>query len=153
LKNVDGLASLSSVGGNLQLVDCAELENLNGLQGLRSLGGAIYIYFNPQLMSFCGLYPLFTTGTFSYVNIFSNGVLFPGPLSVVDQIIALGPCAPPDVTVVAVDIYPLTCPNEFNVKGKGAISVAILGKNGFDVQNIDPATLLLEGVSPLRWRY
>lgn len=150
LKNVDGLASLSAVGGNLQLMNCAALENLNGLQSLRSVGGEMWIALNPQLTSFCGLYPLFTTGTFGYVTIFSNGILFPSPPGEVEQIIALGPCAP-DVTVVAVDIYPGTCPNEFNVKGKGAISVAILGTDGFDVQNIDPTTLLLEGISPLRW--
>ena len=34
---------------------------------------------------------------------------------------------------------------------KGNIPVAILGTDNLDVQDIDPATLKLEGISPLRW--
>ncbi len=49
------------------------------------------------------------------------------------------------------DIKPESCPNAFNVGKKGDISAAILGTDDLDVQNIDPSTLLLEGVSPTRW--
>ncbi|HCY76895.1 MAG TPA: hypothetical protein DHV28_13320 [Ignavibacteriales bacterium] len=150
MTNVDGLESLTTVGGNFQLWYSNSLTNLDGLGSLTSVSGEMYISNNPQLVNFCGLYPLFTTGAYNYVNIYSNGILFPGPSSAVEQIIALGPCVP-DVTVVSLDIFPTTCPNQLNVKAKGVISVAILGTDDFDVQNIDPATLLLEGLSPFRW--
>ncbi len=52
---------------------------------------------------------------------------------------------------VAIDIKPESCPNPLNVKGKGVLSVAILGTEDFDVTEVDPLTVLLEGVAPLRW--
>jgi hypothetical protein len=52
---------------------------------------------------------------------------------------------------VAVDIHPTSCPNPLNMDGKGVIPVAILGTEDFDVTQIDPASVALEGVSPLRW--
>ena len=52
---------------------------------------------------------------------------------------------------VPVDIKPTSCPNPLNVKSKGVLPVAILGTVDFDVSDIDPATVLLEGVPPLRW--
>jgi hypothetical protein len=50
-----------------------------------------------------------------------------------------------------VDIKPSSCPNPLNVKSKGVLPVAILGFEGFDVTQVDPDTVELEGVSPLRW--
>src|SRR4030043_264286 len=58
---------------------------------------------------------------------------------------------PPPVITVAVDIKPMSWPNPLNVRDKGLLPVAILGTEDFDVTQIDPATILLEGVSPLRW--
>ena len=55
--------------------------------------------------------------------------------------------------VVAVDIKPESCPNPLNVKSKGVLTVAILGTEDFDVTQIDPASIRLEGVSPLRWNW
>lgn len=52
---------------------------------------------------------------------------------------------------IPVDIRPQSCPNPFNVKEKGVLPVAILGTEGFDVTQIDPATIRLEGVAPLTW--
>lgn len=52
---------------------------------------------------------------------------------------------------MAVDIKPQSCPNPLNVKKKGVLPIAILGTEGFDVTEIDPASVELEGVSPLRW--
>lgn len=49
------------------------------------------------------------------------------------------------------DIKPQSCPNPLNTNKKGVLPVAILGTEDFDVNNIDPATVLLEGVAPLRW--
>lgn len=54
---------------------------------------------------------------------------------------------------VPLDIKPTSCPNPLNTKSNGVIPVAILGTEEFDVNNIDPATVLLEGVAPLRWAY
>ena len=52
---------------------------------------------------------------------------------------------------VSVDIKPMSWPNPLNVNKKGVLPVAILGTEDFDVSQIDPATILLEGVAPLRW--
>jgi len=52
---------------------------------------------------------------------------------------------------IAIDIKPGSCPNPLNVKSKGVLPVAILGTSDFDVTHVDPASVLLEGVSPLRW--
>jgi hypothetical protein len=52
---------------------------------------------------------------------------------------------------VAVDIKPRSCPNPLNVKSRGKLPVAILGTDAFDVEQIDPASVRLEGVAPLRW--
>lgn len=50
-----------------------------------------------------------------------------------------------------VDIRPQSCPNPLNVKSKGGLPVAILGTADFDVTQVDPGSIQLEGVSPLRW--
>lgn len=52
---------------------------------------------------------------------------------------------------VAIDIKPTSCPNPFNVDGKGVLPVAIVGTEEFDVSKVDPASVRLEGVAPLRW--
>jgi len=52
---------------------------------------------------------------------------------------------------VNIDIKPQSCPNPFNVKSKGVFPVAILGTEDFDVTQVDPASIRLEGVAPLRW--
>jgi outer membrane protein assembly factor BamB len=56
-------------------------------------------------------------------------------------------------TLAYVDIKPTSCPNPFNTKAKGKLPVAVLGTNELDVTTIDPPTVLLEGVAPLRWSY
>jgi WD40 repeat protein len=53
---------------------------------------------------------------------------------------------------VAVDIKPRNCPNRLNVRSKGVIEVAILGSETFDVMDVDPQTVQIEGASPLRWK-
>ncbi len=58
---------------------------------------------------------------------------------------------PPPVIEVPVDIKPMSWPNPLNVNSKGVLPVAILGTEDFDVTQIDPATILLEGKAPLRW--
>jgi hypothetical protein len=53
----------------------------------------------------------------------------------------------------SLDIKPGTCPNSCNLKAKGVLPVSILGTADFDVSAIDPETVQLEGVSPLRWNW
>jgi hypothetical protein len=52
---------------------------------------------------------------------------------------------------VPFDIKPQSCRNPLNPGAKGNLPVAILGTEEFDVERVDPATVLLMGVSPLRW--
>lgn len=52
---------------------------------------------------------------------------------------------------ITVDIKPGSCPNPINTKSKGVVSVAILGSDSFDVSQVEAASVLLEGVTPLRW--
>jgi PKD repeat protein len=52
---------------------------------------------------------------------------------------------------VEIDIKPGSCPNPFNAKSKGNVPVAIVGSADVDVTTIDPASIKLEGVAPLRW--
>jgi hypothetical protein len=54
---------------------------------------------------------------------------------------------------IDLDIKPTSCPNPLNTKSKGVLPVAILGTDEFDVYDVDPATVTLEGVAPLRWAY
>lgn len=48
---------------------------------------------------------------------------------------------------VAIDIKPGSDPNCFNINGHGVIPVAILGSADFDVQDIDPDSLLFGGLA------
>ena len=49
LTNLDGLSSLTSVGGTLSIVNNAALENVNGLSNLTDVGGDLYIWVNISL--------------------------------------------------------------------------------------------------------
>jgi len=58
------------------------------------------------------------------------------------------------------DIKPGSCPNPLNMrevlvdpKSGGILTVAVLGTADFDVKDIDPSTLTLEGIEPLRHSY
>jgi hypothetical protein len=59
----------------------------------------------------------------------------------------------PTAPQYALDIHPTSCPNPVNVKSRGVTPVAILGSEDIDVQDIDVASLLLEGVPPIRHGY
>jgi len=54
---------------------------------------------------------------------------------------------------VDVDMKPGSKMNPINLKSKGVLPVAILGSEDLDVMDIDPTTLLLNGVAPLRFNY
>jgi len=57
---------------------------------------------------------------------------------------------PKPVTVVAVDIKPGSCPNPVNVKSSGVLPIAILGTEDVNVIKIDPTSVRLTGVEPIR---
>lgn len=67
--------------------------------------------------------------------------------------LSIGVGAPPLAREIAValDIKPGSCPNPLNLKSRGVLPAAILGTAGFNVVTIDPATIRLEGVAPIRW--
>jgi len=50
----------------------------------------------------------------------------------------------------SVDIKPGSCTNPLNVKSKGVLPVAVLGSKWFDVTDINPKNVMLEGVKALR---
>jgi hypothetical protein len=88
-------------------------------------------------------------GTYTYTLIVSNSFAHSSRGVAVDYVVTVG-AATQDVHV---DIHPTSCPNPLNVKGsgKGVVPVAVLGTADFDVTDIDPTTIELEGVSPSRW--
>jgi hypothetical protein len=51
---------------------------------------------------------------------------------------------------VDVDIKPTSCPNPLNLNSRGVLPVAVLGSDTFDAADIDPATIRLAGVAPVR---
>ena len=58
LTNLDGLASLTSVGGNLSIYNNDALTNIDGLASLTSVGGDLEIEFNYALANCEGVAPL-----------------------------------------------------------------------------------------------
>ena len=71
-------------------------------------------------------------------------------------LLTLGADMPEVTKSVPVDIKPYSCPNpldvkKYSLKKYGVLHVAILGTKDFDVTQIDPASIRLEGVAPLRW--
>lgn len=92
-------------------------------------------------------------------DVVSGGWLLPGSWEGSESVIntewallTLEKVAPPTPMIeVSVDIKPTSCPNPLNVDGKGVLPVAILGTADFDVTQVDPASVRLVGVTPLRW--
>jgi len=74
-------------------------------------------------------------------------------LSTTWALLTLQKVTPEIIISIELDIKPQSCPNPFNTKSQGKLPVAILGTEDFDVMEVDPATVLLEGVPPLRWNY
>ena len=55
-----------------------------------------------------------------------------------------------ETLVVAVDIKPGSCPNSINTNQDGLVSVAIVGEEKLDVNDIDVLSITLAEVSPIR---
>lgn len=60
----------------------------------------------------------------------------------------VGICIP-----VAVDIKPGSCPNPLNLASRGVLPVAVLGSEDFDVNAIEPFSIRLSEVAPIRGSY
>jgi len=58
--------------------------------------------------------------------------------------------SPKPATTVAVDIKPGSCPNPVNTRSSGVLPIAILGTVDYDITSIDPTSIRLAGVEPLR---
>jgi hypothetical protein len=54
---------------------------------------------------------------------------------------------------VPVDVLPTSCPNPFNVVARGMLPVAILGTEDLDVADIDPESVMLEGVAASSYEF
>jgi hypothetical protein len=67
----------------------------------------------------------------------------------VDTVVHVTVAAPP--AAVPLDIKPQSCPNPLSITERGVLPVAVLGTETFDVSQVDPASVRLEGVAPLRW--
>ncbi|MEZ5031721.1 MAG: T9SS type A sorting domain-containing protein [Saprospiraceae bacterium] len=70
MTNLDGLSSLSSVGGYLQITSNASLTNLDGLSSLSSVGGNVNITNDAALTNLDGLSSLSSVG--GYLNLWNN---------------------------------------------------------------------------------
>jgi hypothetical protein len=94
-----------------------------------------------------------TPGALYTVNTATGAATLVAPISGLRRrsITGLTTNGPESIRIVDIDIKPGSCPNPFNIGNKGVMPVAILGTAEFDVSDVDPATLLLEGVAPLRW--
>lgn len=52
---------------------------------------------------------------------------------------------------IVFDLKPGSCDNPLNTKSKGVLPAAILGTAALNVSTIDPASIRLAGVAPVRW--
>ncbi len=59
-------------------------------------------------------------------------------------------CGLPGLQEVSVDIKPGSCPNPVNLQSNGVVSVAIVSTVDFDATTVDPSTVTLAGVVPVR---
>lgn len=50
-----------------------------------------------------------------------------------------------------IDIKPGSYPNSINLKSKGVMPVAVLTTDLFDAATVDPETVQLEGIDPVKW--
>lgn len=57
----------------------------------------------------------------------------------------------PAAIAASIDVKPGSCPNPLNVRSRGVLPVAIVGTASFDVKAVDPTSIRLEGIRPLRF--
>jgi hypothetical protein len=87
--NLNGLNTLSTIEGELEIRLCDRLKNLSGLNNLESIGNRIFLIFNDSLINLTGLESLQSIGNGLWIwhcnnlsslagldNLISSGVLF-----------------------------------------------------------------------------
>lgn len=71
-----------------------------------------------------------------------------------DNVLVTDVCPEGECNVaVGFDIKPRGCRNPLASKARGVLPAAILGTSDFDVTELDPSTVSLEGVPPLRFNF
>ena len=70
ITNVDGLSTITSIGGYLEIIYNPSLSNLTGLEGITSVNGYIALYYNEALTNLAGFNNLTTAG--SHLEIVEN---------------------------------------------------------------------------------
>ena len=73
--------------------------------------------------------------------------------STVFNLLTLEKITPLAILEVGFDIKPGSCPNPVNRGSKGVVPMAVLGDENFDVHDIDPATVNIGGISPIKWHF
>jgi hypothetical protein len=97
-----------------------------------------------------GIYTVIETDLDGYVSTTPNEVIFEFVVFGQNITVDFGDMIPPAVEI-DVDVKPGSDKNPVNMKSNGVLPVAILGSADVDVTGIDPATIRLNGVAPLRW--
>ena len=146
LENIDGLSSLTSVGGGensrnpalpfveqmLNIEQNPLLTNVNGLSSLTSVVGNLTFWYNSMLVEYCGLYPLISggglTGSYSVgyngLNPSTAEIFYGGPCTVV---------CPGDITLSSqAEVNAFDCTS---VEGNLTIS-------GDDISDLSPLSVL-----------
>jgi hypothetical protein len=144
----DGINDLFSLGihnpesGGVQSwYESQELQWQNGYQSLNGvdLGGYIITDIVVQVNSLNITDPEYNPDTGGYIAYVEHS-----------ETLFIYGYLPPPPDLVSIDIIPKTCPNECPIKGGGSIEVAIHGTVDLDVNDIDIASVRLEGVPPTR---
>ena len=73
ITNVDGLSTITSIGGYLEIIYNPSLSNVTGLEGITSVDGYIALYYNDALTTLAGFKNLTTAG--SHLEIVENPLL------------------------------------------------------------------------------
>jgi hypothetical protein len=134
-----------SMPGDWRLPNVWEIASLNDL----SQQGPALPQGNPFITGNAGTFWTSTTSASNTNQAWTLGMgigrITSGPKRVTFQAWPVRGAMP-----VAVDVKPGGCPNPVNLLSRGVVPVAILGTADFDVSMIDPVSIRLEGVAPIR---
>ena len=150
----DGIYSINLATLVTNLVVDSDTLNFGHISG--------FTFFTEDLVYVSGFYPTSQYPDYNYgIALYDmvegrilDEVALPGLVYLVTPLghIAVVP-EPPRILEVAVDIKPSSCPNPVNVKSSGVLPIAVLGTEDVNVITIDPTSIRLAGVEPLRSVY
>ncbi|MCJ7692418.1 MAG: hypothetical protein MUO22_03250 [Sedimentisphaerales bacterium] len=121
-----------------------------GRGSIEDLGGGWYRHHLTNLGHWYGDFSPLDAGCF-YLRYNEVDPLPVGEPPVIFDNLKIAPEADP--IPVDIDIRPSCCPKPLSMRSKGILPVAILGTNGFDVNDIEPTSVVLNGVSAVRHCY